>query len=130
MALLLAAALPAAANAGSDKDVSRYPDDPARAFDVPAANWAPANSQDGAAKESAAFLGAALRHSAANEWCRLAFSDLNLYKPLGSQKRDDLQGSEVLNRAEWEHKTQLDARARDYDLVAAWQYPRTVRGPQ
>lgn len=90
------------------------------------------------------LLDAALQLAAANDLCSLAFSDLNRYRPLAVPKRDDLQGclwaryateqaaqgSKPLNRAEWLQKTQLDARAADSQLIAAWQYPRTVRGPQ
>lgn len=90
------------------------------------------------------LLDAALRLAAANEWCRLIFSDLNRYKPLEAKQRGDLQnclwvryaseqaaqGRTALSRAAWEQKTQLDARAADSQLVAAWQSPRSVRGPQ
>lgn len=138
LTLLFVSALPAAAFAATDKDVLPYPDDAARAFDTPIVKGGPAN-----AAHNSALLDAALQLAAANEWCRLAFSDLNRYKPLGA-RRDDLQnclwvryasdqvanGTRPLKRASWEQKTQLDARAADSQLVAAWQYPRTVKGPQ
>lgn len=136
LTLLFVSALPAAAGAATDKYVSPYPDDATRAFDTPIVKGGPAN-----AAHNPALLDAALRLAAANEWCRLAFSDLNRYKPLGAQKRDDLQnclwaryasehaaqGRKALSRAAWEQKTQLDARAADSQLAAAWQYPRTIR---
>lgn len=108
------------------------------AHNVPAEKMAPADSQ--AVKDNARLLDASLQLAAVNEWCRLAFSDLSRHRPLGAQ-RDDLQnclwaryvseqavlGNKALNRAQWEQKTELDARAADSQLVAAWQYPRTVR---
>lgn len=139
LTLLFVSALPAAAFAATDKDVLPYPDDATRAFDTPIVKGGPAN-----AAHNPALLDAAIRLAAANEWCRLAFSDLNRYKPLSAQQRDDLQnclwaryaseqtvqGGKPLSRAEWAAKTQLDARAADSQLAAAWQYPRTVKGPQ
>lgn len=109
-----------------------------QAHNVPAENMTPADSQ--AVKDNARLLDASLQLAAVNEWCRLAFSDLSKHRPLGA-KRDDLQnclwaryvseqavqGNKALHRAQWEDKTELDARAADSQLVAAWQYPRTVR---
>ncbi|MDE8559334.1 hypothetical protein [Pantoea vagans] len=144
LTVLFVSALPAAAIAAADKDVSPYPDDATRVeatrvFDTPIINGGPVN-----AAHNSALLDAAIRLAAANEWCRLIFSDLNRYKPLNAQQRDDLQGclwaryateqaaqgGKPLSRAAWLEKTQLNARAADSQLAAAWQYPRTVRGPQ
>ncbi|MBT8500517.1 hypothetical protein DH20_14205 [Pantoea agglomerans] len=139
LTLLFVSALPAAAFAATDKDVLPYPDDATRDFDTPIVKGGPAN-----AAHNPALLDAANRLAAAGKWCRLIFSDLKRYEPLGAQKRDDLQnclwvryvseqasqGTQALDRAQWEQKTQLDVRAADSQLIAAWQYPRTVKGPQ
>ncbi|WP_048786976.1 hypothetical protein [Pantoea vagans] len=104
---------------------------------IPAEKMAPADSR--AIKDNARLLDASLQLAAVNEWCRVAFSDLSKHSPLGA-KRDDLQnclwaryvsdqavqGNKALNRAQWEQKAGLDARAADSQLIAAWQYPRTV----
>lgn len=145
LTLLFASALPVTAIAGMEN--AGDPPPPSgrmQAYDATTGKRGPANAQDAAAKENKRLLGAALQLAAANEWCRLAFSDLNRHKPLNAQQRDDLQGclwaryateqaaqgSKPLSRAAWLEKTQLDARAADSQLAAAWQYPRTVRGPQ
>lgn len=144
-ALLLAAALPVTATAGMEN--AGDPPPPSgrmQMYDATTGKWGPSNAQDAADKENKRLFRAALQLAAANDLCSLAFSDLNRYKPLGAQKRDDLQGclwaryateqaaqgSKPLIRAAWLEKTQLDARAADSQLVAAWQYPRTVKGPQ
>lgn len=112
--------------------------------DATSEELAHADTQNTADLNNEHLLDAALQLAAANDLCNLAFSDLNRYKPLGVQKRDDLQdclwaryateqaaqGSKPTSRAEWLQKTQLDARAADSQLVAAWQSPRMVRGPQ
>jgi len=145
LTLLFVSALPVAAIAGMEN--AGDPPPPSgrmQAYDATTSTWGPANARDVAEKENKHLLDAALQLAAANEWCRLAFSDLNRYKPLGAQQRDDLQnclwaryaseqsvqGGKPLSRAEWAAKTQLDARAADSQLVAAWQYPRTMKGPQ
>ena len=144
-ALLLAAALPVTATAGMEN--AGDPPPPSgrmQVYDAPTGKWGPADAHAAAEKENKRLLGAALQLAAANDLCSLAFRDLNRYKPLGVQQRDDLQGclwaryateqavqgGKPLSRAAWLEKTQLDARAADSQLVAAWQYPRTVRGPQ
>lgn len=138
LTVLFVTALPVTAIAATDKDVSPYPDDATRVFDTPVVKGGPVN-----AAHNSALLDAAIRLAAANEWCRLIFSELDLSKPLGD-RRDDLQGclwaryateqaaqgGKPLSRAAWLEKTRLDARAADSQLAAAWQYPRTVRGPQ
>lgn len=145
MALLLAAALPVTAIAGMEN--AGDPPPPSgrmQAYDATTGERGPADAQDAADNENKRLLRAALQLAAANQMCDLIFSDLNRYKPLGAQKRDDLQGclwaryateqaadgKKPLSRAGWLEKTQLDARAADSQLVAAWQYPRTVKGPQ
>lgn len=134
---------PADAHARSAKDNGR-PSGGWPVFDATIGARGSADAQAAAEKENKHLLDAVMQLAAANEWCRLAFSDLNRYKPLGAQKRDDLQkclwaryateqaadGKKPLSRAGWLEKTQLDARAADSQLVAAWQYPRTVKGPQ
>ncbi|EOZ6414799.1 hypothetical protein ACQUXI_003942 [Cronobacter turicensis] len=142
LTLLFVSALPVTAIAGMES-TGQLPSTSGtiQAHDATTGERVPADAAD---REDKRLLRAVLQLAAANQMCDLAFSDLNRYKPLGAQKRDDLQGclwaryateqavqgSKPLSRAEWLEKTQLDARAADSQLVAAWQYPRTVRGPQ
>ncbi|PXV70908.1 hypothetical protein [Pantoea sp. PNA 03-3] len=145
LTLLFVSALPVTVIAGMEN--AGDPPPPSgrmQVDDAKTGKWGPADAQVAIEKENKHLLDAMLQLAAANEWCRLAFSDLNRYRPLGAQKRDDLQGclwaryateqaaegKRPLSRAGWLEKTQLDARAADSQLVAAWQYPRTVKGPQ
>lgn len=103
----------------SSRAVAQSPAEIRTEGDVTTGKRAPADAQD-----NKRLLDAAQQLAAANEWCHLAFSDQNRNKPLGVQKRDDLQGclwaryateqaaqgSKPLSRAEWLQKTQLDAR--------------------
>jgi len=145
LTLLFVSALPVKTMAGTE-NAAELPSTSGKfqANDAATGERGPADAQDAAEKENRRLLRAALQLAAANQMCDLIFSDLNRYKPLGAQKRDDLQGclwaryatelavdgTRPLSRAVWLEKTQLDARAADSQLVAAWQYPRTVKGPQ
>lgn len=145
LTLLFVSALPVTAIAGTEN--AGDPPPPSgrmQAYDATTGKWGPADAQAAAEKEDKRLFRAVLQLAAANQMCDLIFSDLNRYKPLGAQKRDDLQGclwaryateqaadgKRPLSQAGWLEKTQLDARAADSQLVAAWQYPRTVKGPQ
>lgn len=145
LSLLFVSALPVTAIAGMEN--AGDPPPPSgrmQVYDATTGKRGPADAHAAAEKENKRLLDAVLQLAAANQMCDLIFRDLNRYKPLGVQKRDDLQGClwaryateqavegiKPLSRAAWLEKTQLDARAADSQLVAAWQYPRTVKAPQ